>query len=132
MPLAARRTRRPRILPARFRDDVPQPLTQVPPPSIDLSNLPVEARPSCERPIATVDPAYDNTESPAFSSSVVRCFRTPRNFHFGSYNSTFLHHLHRMTLKSLSISQIFVMVMERLLTTMITDSLTVTLSNLTL
>lgn len=85
MSLAARRTRRPHILPPRFRDDIPQPLVQVPPPLVDLSNLPVEARPSCEQAAAdtTARPpsTRDSAELPVASRSlsVVQCFRTPRN-----------------------------------------------------
>ena len=80
MPLAERRTRRPRVLPKCFRDDIPQPLVQIPP-SVDLSNLPIEARPACEQYVTINDIAPTTTSGPEqpASSSIMRCFRTPRN-----------------------------------------------------
>ena len=80
MPLAERRTRRPRVLPKRFRDDIPQPLVQIPP-SVDLSNLPIEARPACEQYVTINDIAPTTTSGPEqpASSSIMGCFRTPRN-----------------------------------------------------
>lgn len=86
MPLATRRARRPRILPARFRDDIPQPLVQVPPPSVDLSNLPADSRPSSNppppaavTPLTSVCHTDEQPTSNSFSSVVSQGFRTPRN-----------------------------------------------------
>lgn len=82
MPLAERRTRRTRILPKRFRDDIPQPLAQLPPPSADLSNLPGETLSTCDRLVpvdATTPTSVRPGDQPTLRSRITRCFRTSRN-----------------------------------------------------
>ena len=73
VPLAARRTRRSQILPIWFRDDIPQPLTQL---SFPQPNLPII--PS-ERLSPTPEP--DSLEHPPYTSfpSTLKPFRTARN-----------------------------------------------------
>ena len=77
--LAERRTRRPRVLPQRFRDDIPQPLAQFPPPLADLSNLPAETHPAREQSLIDITTQASPGDRPSARSRITQCFRTPRN-----------------------------------------------------
>ena len=82
MPLAERRTCRPRMLPKRFRDDIPQPLAQLPPPLADLTNLPTETLSTCERIVSkdiTTPSPTSPCKKPPIHLRITECFRTSRN-----------------------------------------------------
>lgn len=88
MSLAERRTRRQRVLPKRFRDNIPQPLVQaLLPPSVDdtLENLPVESHTAALEQSATILDATTQAtstselERPISPPLISQCFRTPHN-----------------------------------------------------
>lgn len=85
MSLAERRTRRRPALPPRFRDEIPCPLSQFPPPLADLSNLPTETHSVREESravpveITTHTSLSNSNQPPSARSQIVHCFRTPKN-----------------------------------------------------
>ena len=80
MPIAERKSRRLRILSKRFRDDIPRPLAQCPPPSADLANLPPETRPAHEQSTLDEDASHPSTtDQCATPVRILEYFRTPMN-----------------------------------------------------